>query len=106
VTFDGDTLGFLPGATIRGDIDIAVGPHAVAVRAPGYRDLVEEVTITPGVHLERPYTLAKRRDTWWYASRIGAVVGLTSLGIAMHDDKGSQTNTPLAEPPPPPSSGH
>ncbi len=108
VTLDGDTMRTQPGRRELGDVDIAVGPHSVVVRAKGYKDLTERVTVSPGGTLERSYRMTKRHGPAWYALRgAGAAVlvgGITA--IASNGDNGS--GTPVAEPlpgaPGPPSS--
>jgi hypothetical protein len=104
VLLDADTLRAMPGDTLLGDVDIATGPHLVVVRAPGYEDLSEEITISPGSTLERPYRLAKRRGGMWYATRITGALGVVGGLIAALAGKGeTSTLKPLPEAPGPPS---
>ena len=101
--FDADTLRALPGSGARGDVDLAVGRHVVVLRAPGHKDVSEEVTISPNTTLERSYRLEKNHGAWWYTSRAGAVIGATSLGLALRRHKPGTTEQPLPAAPPPPA---
>lgn len=43
VTLDGDTLRALPPEHLPGESSLSVGPHRVAVRAPGFKAVTEEI---------------------------------------------------------------
>jgi hypothetical protein len=106
VILDGDTLGLYPGDSMPGDVDLPVGKHLVVVRAPGYKDATDEVTIAPGANLERAYALQKGRSPAWYATWGAAAVGVVVGGIALASGGGgSGTTEPTALPgaPPPPN---
>ena len=49
--------------------DLPVGSHAIAVLAPGYKELNETITISPSATLERRYTLERRRGAAWYGTK-------------------------------------
>ena len=85
--------------------DLAVGPHLVVARYPGYQTLTEEVNISPNSTLERSYKLARRHGRWWYATRGGgalAVVGSLVAILANHGGGGTAAEQPLPGPPGPP----
>jgi len=104
VLLDADTLCASPGNVARGDVDLRVGQHLVTVRYPGFRDVTEEITIAPGVTLERSYQLTKRRGRLWYASRVGAAVGVVVGVVAVLVRPGTgESPTPLPGAPPPPT---
>ena len=103
VLLDADTLRMLPGKNAYGDVDLAVGRHVVILRAPRYKDLTDEVMIAPSAMVERNYQLTKRHGAWWYVTRTGAAVGVTSLGLALRGNKKGPTEQPLPVAPPPPT---
>ena len=100
---DGDTLRLLPERDTRGEADLALGRHVVIVRAAGYKDLTDEITISPNAMLERTYRLTKRHGLVWYAARAGAAVGVTSVALALRGHKKDTVEQPLPEAPPPPT---
>lgn len=105
VTFDGDTLVAAPGDSLPGDVDLAVGTHQVAVAAEGRRPVVEEITISPGATLEKTYLLPKARTRVWYATTIGATLGVVGGLVAILAGRGGDDGGPgtLPEPPGPPN---
>jgi hypothetical protein len=103
VLFDSDTLRAMPGDTLLGDTDIPIGQHRVVASHERYRDLTEEVTISPGATLERPYELSKRRSGLWYATWITAGVGAVVGLVAALTHGGNTTQEPLPGAPPPPA---
>lgn len=107
VLLDADTLRALPGDSLIGDVDLAVGKHLVVVRARGYKDVTEEITISPNSTLERPYHLARRRGAAWYATIGAGAAGVVGGLIALVASGGESSTTPALEPlppaPPPPS---
>lgn len=103
VLLDGDTLRLLPGRDMRGEADLGLGRHVVVLRAAGYRDLTDEITISPNALLERRYALTRRRGAWWYAMRAGAVVGATSIALAARGHSKDTVEQPLPAAPPPPT---
>lgn len=100
-----DTLRTLPGENLLGDVNLAVGPQRVVVHADGYKDLTEEVTISPNTTLERSYKLTKKRTATWYglvgAGAAAVVAGIVAL--AGGKDDSPETLDPLPEAPPPPA---
>lgn len=106
VRFDGETLK-LSASGVRGDDDLAVGPHRVEVSAPKHRTLTETVTITPGATLERSYSLTRNRGARWYVTRgalaVGVGVGLGLLVGHGNGQGGTTAESPLPAAPPPPS---
>src|SRR4029077_7100382 len=105
VLFDADTLKSEPGDAMRGDTDLAVGPHMVMVRYPGYRDVTEQVTIAPGATLEQPYHLIKPGRRVWYASGAAVFIAGGLAAILGKKSTGPATTAaqPLPGPPPPPT---
>ena len=103
VLLDADTLRTLPGKNALGDVDLTVGRHVVVIRHPGYQDLTDEIVVPPNSTLERSYQLTKRRGKLWYASRVGAAVGVATLGAALRTHKPAAAPQPLPTAPPPPS---
>ena len=104
VLFDADTLRTSPGDVAQGDVDLGVGQHLVVVRYPGFRDATEEITIEPGATLARSYQLKKRRGRLWYASRVGAALGVVVGVVAVLVRPGAgESPTPLPGAPPPPT---
>jgi len=105
VIFDGDTLRAEPdGVTAAGNIPAGSG-HLLVIRADGYRDLTEELTISPNSTLERPYALKKNKGFVWYASR-GAVLAGGAVAVALLAGGSSDTPPePLPGPPAPPGKG-
>ncbi len=104
VLFDGDTLGTFPGDSTPGDTDLPIGTHRVQVRAAGYEEVVEDVTISPSSTLERPYEMKRKRTTSWYVTRGGAMAlaaGALTYFLLRGDDQSSGAE-PLPGPPPPP----
>ena len=106
VLLDADTLRAPTGDGRPGDVDIAIGRHLVIVRAAGYKDLTEEITISPNSTLERPYHLSRKRGRMWYATLATGTIGLVGGVVALVTSGGKTTSTeqPLPDPPPPPSS--
>jgi hypothetical protein len=103
VLLDADTLRAM-GDALLGASDVPVGPHSVMVRAPGYKDLSETVTISPRGRLERSYRLERKRGPWWYAGRVAGAAGILGGAIALVAGRGSSSgDTPLPGAPPPPS---
>lgn len=103
VMLDGDTLGMSDAGMLPSVIDLPVGPHPVAVRAPGYEDLEETITISPGATVERSYRLEKRRTATWYATRWGGAAVVVGGVVALLARGGSDGGpSPLPGPPPPP----
>lgn len=105
VLLDGDTLRAQPGETEVGDLDIPIGAHVVAVRAPGYKETTDHITIAPDVTLERTYALTKLKGAGWYATRGVAALALVGGVVAAIANGGGNDNgtEPLpAVPPPPP----
>ncbi len=104
VQLDGDTLKSSDESGQLEAVDILVGPHEVAVHAAGHVPVRDTIEIAPGVVLEQPYLLRRRRGVLWYATRAGGVGGLAALLILASKPK------PVADlpgPPPPPSAaGH
>jgi hypothetical protein len=99
---DADTLRAPPGTSSPGDVDLAAGRHVVVIRAPGYRDVTDEIAIPPNSNVERSYQLVKRHGGMWYAMRAGAAVGVGTLGVALAKRKsGSTTAGPQDLPPAP-----
>ncbi len=108
VLFDADTLRTIAGENALGDVDLSVGKHLVVVRAPGYRDVTEAITIAPGITESRPYQLTKNRGAVWYATRAGAALGLVGGLVAILVKPGGGDGMPPAQPlggPPPPPAG-
>lgn len=103
VLLDADTLRTLPGKHALGDVDLTTGRHVVVIRYPGYQDLTDEIVIPPNSTLERSYQMTKRRGKLWYATRVGAVVGVATLGAALRTHKTTPAQQPLPGAPPPPS---
>ncbi|HEY3215894.1 MAG TPA: hypothetical protein VGK93_05335 [Candidatus Eisenbacteria bacterium] len=107
VLLDADTLRALPGDGLFGDVDLAIGPHLVVVRAKGYKNVTEEVTISPNSTLERPYRLARRHGSAWYATvasgTLGVVGGVIALAAGRGSTSGPATPEPLPGAPPPPA---
>jgi hypothetical protein len=104
-TLDADTLQALPGETEVGETDLPVGRHSVLVRAPGYKDFTEEITISPNSTLERSYSLQKKHGKGWYAA-IGSGVAVTAGAVvAIASANGGTTSAaePLPGPPNPPN---
>jgi hypothetical protein len=104
VTLDGDTLTASPDGT-REEVDLLAGPHMIVVQRAGFAPLTEEIAITPGSTLERPYRLSKRRGPWWYASAAGiATAGIVAIVqlTAGSDDGRPSSPEPLPGPPDPP----
>ena len=105
VMFDGDTLGTFPGDQMPGDTDLPTGTHRVQVRAAGYEDVVEDITISPSSTLERSYEMQKKRTTGWYVTRGGAVAlaagALTYFLLRGEDEDSGADPLPGAPPPPP-----
>ncbi len=95
----------LPGGGGMGEVDLLVGAHRVVVRAKGYKDVAEEITVSPNSTIERPYRLLRRRGPAWYATAstaiLATVVGVFAIG------KGKTSSPPVAAPlppaPPPPA---
>jgi hypothetical protein len=108
VLLDADTLRALPGETVVGDVDLAVGSHLVTVHAKGYKDHKEQIEISPNSTLERPYLLDKRRGTAWYATIATVTAGLIAGAVALAGNGGgsTSTNAPLPTAPPPPAHSH
>jgi hypothetical protein len=105
VILDGDTLRAAAGDSLPSDVDLRAGKHLVVVRAVGYKDVTDDVTIDPGSTLARGYTLEKRRGTMWYATRSAGTLGVVGGLIALLAGKeGSKTTPeqPLPGPPDPP----
>jgi hypothetical protein len=103
ILLDGDTLRILSEKNAFGDVDLTVGRHAILIRYPGYQDLTEDITIPPNSTLERSYQLKKRRGRLWYASRVGAAIGVASLVAVLTKPRAERPPTPLPTAPPPPS---
>jgi hypothetical protein len=103
VLLDADTLRTLLGKSTLGDVDLTVGRHVVVIRYPGYQDLTEAVMIPPNSTLERSYQLQKRKGKLWYATRIGAVVGVVALVAGLRTEKPPATEEPLPPAPLPPT---
>lgn len=105
VTLDGDTLVAAPGDSLPGDVDLAVGPHRVAVAREGRQPVVEEITISPGATLEKSYVLRRARTRAWYATTIGATLGVVGGLVALiaGGGGGDEGPGPLPEPPLPPN---
>jgi PEGA domain len=105
VLFDGDTLGTFPGDPMPGDTDLPTGTHRVQVRAAGYEDVVEDITISPSSTLERSYEMKKKRTTGWYVTRGGVVAlaagALTYMLMRGEDEASGADPLPGAPPPPP-----
>ena len=105
VFLGGDTLRALPADSLLGDVDLAIGPHLVVVRAAGFKDVTEEISISPNSTLERSYRLPKRRSRTWYATvatgTIGVVGGL--VAVLTHGGGSTPTAQPLPGAPPPPA---
>jgi hypothetical protein len=106
VTLDGKRLGPYPGDTMPGEVNLLVGTHRVEVSAPGYENVVEEVTISPNATLERSYQMTKQRGTMWYVTRgavLAAAVGAVVLlaGGSGDDEPSGPEPLPGAPPPPP-----
>ncbi len=105
VLCDADTLHAALTDSLPGDTDISVGPHLMVVRRTGYRDLTEEVHISPGSVLELRYRLEKKHGTGWYALRGGALsgaIGGAAWAILGGKDKAAVGPQDLPGPPPPP----
>lgn len=105
VLFDSDTLRMSPGDSLLGDVDLAVGPHLVVVRATGFKDVTDEVLISPNSTLERSYQLPRRRGGAWYATVATGTAGVVGGLIALLAGKKSETEAaqPLPGAPPPPT---
>ena len=104
---DGDTLRVPPGETTAGDVDIATGAHVVVVRAPGFTERVDHITIAPDVTLERSYRLVRRKSALWYATRGAGAAGVLGGLIAAFAGKRNTSTasaSPLPGAPDPPSS--
>jgi hypothetical protein len=107
VLLDSDTLRTLPGESVVGDVDLAVGSHLVIVRAKGYKDHKEQIEISPNSTLEQPYRLDRRRGTAWYATMAAAAAGLVVGTIALASGNGGGSSTgALDTPPAPPARSH
>jgi hypothetical protein len=110
VLLDGDTLRALPGGVEAGDIDLATGPHGVVVRARGYQETTDHITIPAGVNLERSYRLTKKKSGLWYATRgagalgllAGAILGIATRGGSPAATKSAPTLPGAPDPPPAP----
>ena len=100
VLLDSDTLHVFPGDSLPGDTDITIGHHEVVVRARGYRDLRQEIHISPNSTLERPYVLSRRRSRTWYAAVGAGTIGVVGGVIALV--AGSSGPEQLPGPPNPP----
>jgi hypothetical protein len=105
VLFGADTLRTMAGETLLGGDDLAVGTHLVVVRAPGYRDLTAEVKISPGATVEQSFELTRHHGTLWYASRVGAALGVVGglVAFLVKPSDGPTVDPPLGGPPPPPA---
>jgi hypothetical protein len=105
VFLGGDTLRTLPGDSLLGDVDLALGPHLVVVRAPGFKDVTREISISPNSMLEQSYELARRRSRTWYTLVATGTVGVVGGVIALlaGGGKGTVAAEPLPGPPPPPN---
>ena len=105
ISLDGDTLRALQPGSLLGDVDVAVGPHRVVVRAPGFMLVTEEVSISPNSTIERSYQLKRRRSRVWYATvgtgTVGVVGGL--IALLARGAGGAAAVEPLPGAPPPPS---
>lgn len=105
VLLDGDTLRVAPGETQPGEVNMALGEHVVVVRAAGFKETIDRITIAPDVTLERSYRLEKKKSGMWYATRgAGAlgVVGGVIAAIAGRGGGGATTAAPLPGAPDPP----
>ena len=103
VLLDGDTLGVPPGESAPGGSDLPIGSHAVTVRAAGFKELNDTITISPNATIERNYVLEKRRGAAWYASRAAGALGLVGGAIALFSRNGkSDSPEPLLPGAPPP----
>jgi hypothetical protein len=102
VLLDTDTLRTLPGEQSLGDVDLSVGPHVVVVNAPGYKDLTENVSISPNSTLERTYRLTKRKSPAWYAAVGTGAAGVATGLVILLGGKTEITKPPEALPPAPP----
>lgn len=104
VLLDGDTLRTPPGESAPAADDLRVGSHTVAVRAAGYKDVRETITISPNATLERSYRLEKRRSAGWYVARVAGALGVIGGTIALvagrKDGATGPESLPGAPPPP------
>jgi hypothetical protein len=105
VLCDADTLRAPLTDSLPGDTDISVGPHLMVVRRIGYRDLTEEVHISPGSVLELRFRLEEKHGAGWYALRGGVLsgaIGGAAWAILAGKDKTATGLQELPGPPPPP----
>jgi tetratricopeptide (TPR) repeat protein len=103
VLLNADTLRALPGDSLLGDVNLLVGPYRVAVHAKGYKDVNEEILISPNSTLERPYRLSRKRGPAWYATASTAALALVAGIVAATRSSGPPSQEPLPPAPPPPT---
>jgi hypothetical protein len=102
VLLQGDTLRASSAAALLEATDLPIGVYRLEVHAPRFVSIREELQITPGAMLERPYTLKPKRGTMWYATRVAGAVGAVAAIVLIAQPK--KTSEPdLGEPPPPPT---
>ena len=107
VLLDGDTLRASAADRMLGDVDIPVGSHQVVVRARGYKDVSEKITISPNSTSERSYALSRKHGTTWYAAVGAGVLAVAGGVVALTSGGNGSTPPPVDQPlpgaPPPPS---
>lgn len=111
VYLDGELLKPLAGDSLPGDASVEVGRHEVRIVREGYKEILDEIAISPHTTLESPYQMQKKHGVWWYASRVGvavaAVGGIVLATVAASGDEtppqgDPQDEEPLPGPPSPP----
>ncbi len=98
VILEGDTLRLVAPDTVLALDDLPAGQHTLTLRRSGYRDLVDRITVKPGVVAEKSYTLSHRRGLAWVAQRAAVpVVGAAYLVFRKHTPE--RVPSPLDGPP-------
>jgi len=100
----------LGGAPLVRDADgalrrtaVPIGRHVLLVRRPGYREIVEDLEISPATVSSRSFSLERDRGFGWYATRVIAPVAAVVGAAVVIATRGGQEETPFPPPPNPPS---